>query len=278
MVSKEHIDRLIATALHGPTDNATPSGYGQHRWSAPRFGADHTELREGDGSASLLGDMLVRENLSSIHYRYPDTITSPDNTPGPIDQYWLTEYAFQVDAKPLTIAQAAKALACYKYQSCEHPGWPHSDAREFCNKLRDRLCGCLPGYDDAEWELSSEPDPEPPAPPPATVPVPHLRFLWNGIKGSDGKLQRCWYSYRNWIPGIDPETVGITAKDYERFSAEIHGAFTVENHTDLQSDYFDSDRIKVSRSHPLYSRVKAAYDAQEAHRNRHAAKRMAGAV
>ena len=95
-----------------------------------------------------------------------------------------------------------------------------------------------------------------------------LRFLWNGIKGSDGKLQRCWYSYRNWIPGIDPETVGITARDYSRFSDEVRAAFTVTNDTDLMTDYFDSDRIKVDPSHPLYAQVKSAYDAAQAHNER----------
>jgi len=95
-----------------------------------------------------------------------------------------------------------------------------------------------------------------------------LRFLWNGIKDSDGRLQRCWYNCRNWIPGIDPETVGITAKDYKNFSGEIRAAFTVQNDSDLMTDYFDSDRIKVSPDHPLYADVRAAYDAQQAHRER----------
>jgi len=96
-------------------------------------------------------------------------------------------------------------------------------------------------------------------------PMPRIKFYWNGIRVNGGKLQRCYFSYRNWVPSIDPETVGISAKDYDGFSAEIHDLFKVENATDSQSDYFDKDRIKVTPTHPFYTQVKAAFDAMEAH-------------
>lgn len=156
MVSKEHIDALVATALHGPTDNGKPGGYGQRRWYPPisptACGQEQPVRAE---NASELGDLLVKENLSSIHYRYPDTIDNPDSTPGPCEQYWLTEYAFPPRTKALTIVQACKALAGYEYQACEHPEWRSSAAREFCNEMRDRLVSCLPGYDEAEWEVTA---------------------------------------------------------------------------------------------------------------------------
>jgi hypothetical protein len=155
MVSKEHIDAIVATAVHGPSDNGKPGGYGQRRWYPLHIEEDGEQFPVTVETASRLGEMLVKENLSSIHYRYPDTITNPDSTPGPIAQYWLTEYKFPQRTKPLTIVQACKALAGYEYQSCEHPEWRKSDAREFCNELRDSLVGCLPGYDDAEWEVAS---------------------------------------------------------------------------------------------------------------------------
>jgi len=48
-----------------------------------------------------------------------------------------------------------KALHCYEYQSCEHPGWRTSQAHSFCRALERRLIGELPGYDDAPWAISS---------------------------------------------------------------------------------------------------------------------------
>ena len=46
-----------------------------------------------------------------------------------------------------------KAISCYEYQSCEHPGWHTSEARQFCSVLRDHMISMLPGYDDAQWEI-----------------------------------------------------------------------------------------------------------------------------
>jgi len=153
MVSKTHIDSLIATAVYGPTDNGKPGGYGQQRWYGIYFSNPSRKLDYE--SASMAGEMLVKENLSSIHSRYPDTLTNPDNTPGPCDQYWLSEYAFPRDAKRLTVVQALKAIRCYEYQSCEHPEWEESEAKRFCEAFTANLVTCLPGYDDAEWELEA---------------------------------------------------------------------------------------------------------------------------
>ena len=58
------------------------------------------------------------------------------------------------------------------------------------------------------------------------------------------------------------------------FSAKVRQCFNVQNDTDTMTDYFDSDRIRVIPSHPLYGAVKAALNAQDAHRARRAAKRL----
>lgn len=90
----------------------------------------------------------------------------------------------------------------------------------------------------------------------------NLKFFYNGIKGSDGKLQKCyfWESRGNFPEG----TITIYAKEYKRFSAEVREHFTVENNTDSMTDYFEEDRIRVNPSHPLYAQVKAALDKVEA--------------
>ena len=99
-----------------------------------------------------------------------------------------------------------------------------------------------------------------------------LKFLWNGIKGSDKKLQKCTYYGGPWVHGIDPGTIGITSKSYEPFSAEIREVFKVTNGTDSQSDHFETDRIKVVPNHPLYRDVQSACKMQEQHREQMIAK------
>jgi len=100
-----------------------------------------------------------------------------------------------------------------------------------------------------------------------------LRFYWNGIKASDGKLQRCSYSGGPYI-GYPDGTVTVYAKDYRRFSAEVREASTVENGTDTQTDYFENDRFRVQPGHHLYDAIREAMKAGEAHRERQHAKRI----
>ena len=154
MVSKIHIDLLIRVALDGPRDNHKPGGYGQRRWYAPRLTYNEGELRYERANAA--GEMLIKENLSSIHARYPDTIENPEGTPGPIDQYWLKEYVYERPARHLTAVEAFKAISCYEYQACEHPEWETSHAHRFCQEFRECLIGTLPGYEDAQWEYSED--------------------------------------------------------------------------------------------------------------------------
>ncbi len=100
-----------------------------------------------------------------------------------------------------------------------------------------------------------------------------LRFYWNGIKASDGKLQRCSYSGGPYI-GHPDGTITVYSKDYRRFSQEVREAFTVENGTDTQTDYFENDRFRVQPGHHLYDAVRDAMKAGEAHRDRQHAKRI----
>lgn len=108
---------------------------------------------------------------------------------------------------------------------------------------------------------------------PPAVPSNHgLRFLWNGIKVGNGQLLTCWYStgpFTNYPDG----TLTVSARDYNSFPAEVRACFNIENNTDVQSDYFDSDRIRVTPNHPLYSLVKAAHEAAELHYAKVSAKR-----
>lgn len=106
-----------------------------------------------------------------------------------------------------------------------------------------------------------------------TAPV----FFWNGIKDAKGeKLQKAHYSmggYTNVPAEMADETITIYARDYASFSALVGACFDVRNDSDSMTDYFEKDRIQVLPVHPLYPQVRAAFDAQQAHRERRIAKR-----
>lgn len=100
-----------------------------------------------------------------------------------------------------------------------------------------------------------------------------LKFYWNGIKENSGKLQLASYSddsYRRERDGV----ITIYAKHYRRFSDGISKAFTVENGTEIQSDYFENDRIRVAPTHPLYAEVLKACEAKKVHDQKRWAKRQ----
>ncbi len=108
---------------------------------------------------------------------------------------------------------------------------------------------------------------------PPAIPANHgLKFLWNGIKVK-GELYRSWYSIGNLVSPWPSDTISVSARDYHSFPAEVRACFDVENNTDMQSDYFDSDRLRICSTHPLYSLAKEAHDAAEAHHARRMAKR-----
>lgn len=91
----------------------------------------------------------------------------------------------------------------------------------------------------------------------------NLKFFYNGIKATGGKLQTATFDdgeLRNYPKG----TITIRAREYRRFCPVISAAFEVANSTDIQSDYFEKDTIRVLPSHPLYPAVHAALTARRA--------------
>jgi len=89
-----------------------------------------------------------------------------------------------------------------------------------------------------------------------------LKFFWNGIKGSDGKLHRCFFS-DGALMNHPAGTLTIYSKEYSSFPTEVRKHFEVENDSDLMVDYFEKDRIRVVPTHPLYSKVLQARNAYE---------------
>lgn len=169
MVDKEHVDLLVAVGIKGVRGRSVRP---DHSWNRPSWYATdlsrldpetvttamwRMERRQIDyTTADEVGAMLVATNLDSIHARYPDTIEAPEETPGPIERYWEHEYRWADPRYVPTAVEALKAISCYEYQSCEHEGWEDSEAKRYCEALRDAVIHHLPGMDDAPWDWSAE--------------------------------------------------------------------------------------------------------------------------
>lgn len=146
IVDHAHIDYLVTAAIEygmGPRGNSV-------YWRRSDDWRD--SIRVGIDTAEEVGAGLMRENIASVTHRYPD-----GDLPGPIPTPDPSAYSFMpVRPSTITAVQVLKAIACYEYQSCEHPGWRDSAAYDFCRRLENAVINRLPGYDDAKWELSTE--------------------------------------------------------------------------------------------------------------------------
>jgi hypothetical protein len=96
-----------------------------------------------------------------------------------------------------------------------------------------------------------------------------VKFVWNGIKVG-GKLHRVFYSdveLRNHPAG----TLTIYARDYKPLP-RIEG-LNVQNDSDSMTDYFETDRIRITPGNLHHGAVLAAIGMAKAHRYRMNAKR-----
>lgn len=99
-----------------------------------------------------------------------------------------------------------------------------------------------------------------------------VKFMWNGIK-VDGKLYRAHYSIGNYTEasGIPKETITVYAKDYTSIP-RVDG-LQVENDTDIMTDYFETDRIRIAPDNKFYNDALEAVRKQEEHYKKRFAKR-----
>jgi hypothetical protein len=89
----------------------------------------------------------------------------------------------------------------------------------------------------------------------------NIKFVWNGIK-IDKKLHRFFYSGGKLIHY--PEgTVTMYAKDYNPLP-KIEG-ITVHNDSDMMTDYFEHDRIRITPDNKFYNDAKNALNLYEEH-------------
>lgn len=141
---KHHITYLVSAAMsRSITRNYGFSYYhNDHRHALP----------PGDYAAAAdLANMLWLENIKSVSHRYPGE--SSATLPGPIEAESVIESRdfshWHWDR--FDPVQVLKSIACYGYQSCEHPGWEESAAHAFCEALKSHCINSLPGYDAAVW-------------------------------------------------------------------------------------------------------------------------------
>ena len=65
-----------------------------------------------------------------------------------------------------------------------------------------------------------------------------------------GPKVRCWY-HRGSLRTA-PDAVTIYAKSYADSLADVFPANRVENNTELQTDYFEKDRVRILPDDPLW--------------------------
>lgn len=114
--------------------------------------------------AAATGRLLWEECRRSVAYRYPND--ADGEWPGPIDLTIadINAYVPEMIESPLNDAKLAHQLACYGYQSCEHPEWETSEAYRLVKTL-EGVIGLRNGCDVTDpnslwnWTRRSEPLP-----------------------------------------------------------------------------------------------------------------------
>lgn len=100
-----------------------------------------------------VGRILWAENLRSINYRYPDTLTNRADMPGNMDEV-TEDYRFRPIAVSVEAVNVLSVAACLEYQSCESDDWSETVACAILKALCRAAIRHLPGYDDAPWGMT----------------------------------------------------------------------------------------------------------------------------
>jgi hypothetical protein len=84
-----------------------------------------------DTDWKTIGQTLWTENNRSVNYRYSERSHHP-------------RYALHTTEAPLDAIAVLKAIGCYDYQSCEHPGWEKSRAHTLVRALEAKILAVHP--------------------------------------------------------------------------------------------------------------------------------------
>lgn len=153
MVSTVHIDAMLTAGLVlGPAYGTPLSWYwpdldattDRGSWTSEQLRQEAVQRRRELtlATAGRVGAMLLAENRRSVDHRYAEE---------ELEEPYLYS---RVPGRPDPVV-VLKAIACYEYQSCEHPGWRTSEAHAFVRVLESAMVHHLPGYENAPWEITS---------------------------------------------------------------------------------------------------------------------------
>lgn len=85
-----------------------------------------------------------------------------------------------------------------------------------------------------------------------------IKFLIYCVK-YDNKTARVWYNMGKYA-NLPEGTITIYAREY---GDQLPSELQPENHTETQSDYFDTDHARITPSNPYYDVVKKAWKTQQ---------------
>lgn len=162
--SKFHFDLLVRRAIELATPGHRFSWYWPHGMEDDGRRSPWKELHEPGivGARSFMdrrevidpsqfGQLLVSEAVMSVHARYPDTDPDVGDLPGPNDAFYMGPYIYANPGYTLSPGETFAAIDYLDYQSCEHDGWPTSEAHTILDMMR-RLAGKITdGYGQAPW-------------------------------------------------------------------------------------------------------------------------------
>jgi hypothetical protein len=99
-----------------------------------------------------------------------------------------------------------------------------------------------------------------------------VKFMWNGIK-VDGELYRAHYFAGTYTKecGVPEGTITVFAKGYKGFP-QIEG-LQIKNDSDIMTDYFETDRIRITPDNKYYNAAKAAFEKINEHNKKRFEKR-----
>ena len=137
IVDHEHIHVLIWAASK---PIAPPNWQLRWTWDNP---TRINQIEPDVSNRDEIGQMLLNENAASVNHLYSmgDADAGDYHYQRPQHTEWST-------------AELLNALHAYTYQASEHPGWERSQAKAFCDELRNRLISTLPGYNSGPWTIT----------------------------------------------------------------------------------------------------------------------------
>lgn len=102
-----------------------------------------------DCTPDQIGQALLHQNYLSVNYRYIEDRETPVYTYKPVYDGFVEPGKKRL----LRAIDIIKLCHCLEYQSCEHPGWPKSFAKDFLDRVVGAALHELPGYENAPWGL-----------------------------------------------------------------------------------------------------------------------------